>query len=112
VADPRQELRRQLRVVRRNPHLIAALFLLHSGLLPTGDDLDFAAALQLHRERARLRTRHLAAQAQDLQLATVAHNSQRERPKEASPTSRAAGAIARTASPASGTLLARGNALP
>ena len=30
--DPRQELRRQLRVVRRNPHLIATLFLHQAGL--------------------------------------------------------------------------------
>jgi hypothetical protein len=33
VTDRKQELRRQLRVVRRNPHLIASLFLLHTGLL-------------------------------------------------------------------------------
>ena len=38
VTGRKQELRRQLRVVRRNPHLIAALFLHQTGLQPTGDD--------------------------------------------------------------------------
>jgi hypothetical protein len=54
VTDRKQELRRQLRFVRRNPHLIAALFLLQAGLLQIGDDLDLAAARQLRREQARL----------------------------------------------------------
>ena len=103
VASRKQELRRQLRVVRRNPNLIATLFLLQTGLLQIHDDLDFAAALQLHREQARLRTRHLAAQARklhpptsksviclskakDLQVASVTDIASRERPKEANPT--------------------------
>jgi hypothetical protein len=53
--DPRQEFRRQLRVVHRNPNLIAALFLHQTGLLQITDDLDFAALRQLHRKQVRLR---------------------------------------------------------
>src|ERR1700744_1512711 len=55
VTDRKQELRRQLRVVRRIPHLIAALFLLHTRQLKIKDVPDFAALRQLHREQARLR---------------------------------------------------------
>jgi hypothetical protein len=51
VTDPKQELRRQLRIVRRNPNLTAALFLLQTGLLQIGDDPDFAALRQLHANR-------------------------------------------------------------
>lgn len=112
VTDRKQELRRQLRVVRRNPNLIAALF-----LLQTGHRLDFTAVRELHRERARLHTRRLAAQAQEPHRPTSKSVIQseakdlrrvrlgrpvRERPKEANPAARVKG----------GTLLARGNTLP
>ena len=112
VTDRKQELRRQLRVVRRNPNLIATLFLLQTGLLQIHDDLDFAAALQLRREQARLRARHLAAQARKLhpptaksviltltkpkgkdpQFATVTHSStcERQRSEPCSPRRRRA----------------------
>src|ERR1700679_3151197 len=38
LADQKQELRRQLRVVRRNPNLIATLFLHQAGLQQGGDE--------------------------------------------------------------------------
>src|ERR1700742_4778811 len=57
VTGRKQELRRQLRVVRRNPNLIAALFLLQTSQFQAGNDLDFAALRQLHRKQARLRTK-------------------------------------------------------
>ena len=95
VTGRKEELRRQLRVVRRNPHLIAALFLHQTGLQPTGDDLHLAALGRLHRKQATLRRKYLAAQARelhrpvilplseakgkDLQSATVAHNRSSER---------------------------------
>jgi hypothetical protein len=70
VTDRKQELRRQLRVVQRNPYLIATLFLLKTGLLQTDDDLDFAAARRLHSEQARLRRKHLDAEARELHRRT------------------------------------------
>ena len=66
VTDRKQEFRRQLRIVRRNPNLIATLFLLQAGLQQASDDLDFAALRQLHRKQARLRRKHLATQAREL----------------------------------------------
>src|ERR1700761_6314545 len=66
VTDPKQELRSQFRFVRRNPALIATLYLLHTGLLQIDNAEDFAALRQLHRIQARLRRKHLAALAQEM----------------------------------------------
>jgi hypothetical protein len=87
VTDAKQELRRQLRFVRRNTELIGNLVRIRAGL-----PIDPEAASRLRRCRIRLRAAHTAM---------VTHKSSCERPKEANPTARAEGASARTASPAS-----------